>query len=227
MQRQISENLLNLISEFVINELGSKVIDGITYTFISKEPYDVEYYEKYKFIRDTANQEGFGDKELIRIYEVCNGYIFDLDLYIAKVIISEMYKGVLMNDGTLKSPSDYKDTFIKDKPEQRRKRDMANIARKVKAEYDKGNTQMDIALFSKNTTHKIIVTGTDRKGKKMMSTYDSYVLRHEDLRLVNEEFLIPAGIKIDAIKPCEILPNKNGLLFTIHITKFEKKNMFR
>lgn len=225
MQKQISENLLNLISEFVINELGSKVIEGITYTFISKEPYDAPLYEKYKFIRETANQEGFGDRELIRIYEVCNGYIFDLDLYIAKVVISEMYKGVLMTEGKLKSPSDYKDTFIKDKPEQRRKRDMLNISRKIKNEFDKGNTQMDIALFSRNTTHKIIINGVDRKGRKMISTYDSYVLRHEDLRLVNEEFLLPAGIKIDAIKPCEILPNRNGLLFTIHITKFEKQNI--
>ena len=51
-QKQVSDVLLNKLTEFVVCELAEKVLDGITYTMILKSPKYRELYKKYMEIKN-------------------------------------------------------------------------------------------------------------------------------------------------------------------------------
>jgi hypothetical protein len=101
--------------------------------------------------------------------------------------------------------------LIGDKPEQRRKAEMTSLAKKVKKSYEKGDRKIEVALFSRNKTPRIVVNGKTVNGEPVSVFYDAYALRHNDIEVVNDKLLIPIGIKITKITPYEILPSKTGV----------------
>lgn len=206
---EFSKTLLDMLVEFMVCEIGSKALDGITYTMLLKADKDKKTYDRYMTIRKEASKCGYSDNEVFRVYPVANGYIFDMDLVTAKQITAEMAKSVAKNNGG-KTPLG---ELLKDRPDQRRKRDLANMASYLKSEYDKGKRQLEVALFSRNSTNKIVVTGTGPKGENMFIKYNAYAIRHWDIETLNESFLIPAGFRVKRIQPCEILPSKTGVSF--------------
>lgn len=206
---EFSKPLLDMLTEFMICEIGSKALDGITYTMLFKNKKDKALYDRYMTIKNEATKCGYSNDEVFRVYEVANGYIFDMDSTTAKAITAEIAKSVAkMNGG--KTPTG---DLLKDMPEQRRKKDMVLLAKKLKEEYDNGNTQVEVALFSRNSTNRIIMTGSDTRGNKVAITYSAYAIRHWDIEIINERFLIPAGFRVKRIQPCEILPKKQGISF--------------
>lgn len=215
---KFSQKLMNQLSEFLVCEIGGKAIDGITYTMLlNNNKKDMERYKRYNAIRlEAIHNCGFSNDELLRCYEVSNGYIFDMDMNTAKQITIELSKAVANANGNATPVGD----LIGDAPEQRRKRDMISLAKYLKNAYDAGYKEVYVALFNKNATDRIMVTGEDKNGNKLAVSYKAYAIRHWDIEQINAQMLMPAGIKVESIQPCEILPFKNGVSFKFSLVPF-------
>lgn len=217
------EELMNSLSAFMIHEIGSKALDGITYTMLFKSEKDRETFERYKRIREQATQCGFNSDEIFRIYEVKNGYIFDMDLRVAKEVVAKLAASVAKSNGG-QTPTD---RILMDMPDQRRKRDMVNLYKYLKGEYNNGRLRTEVALFSRNSTNKIIITGQGPKSEAMAIKYEAYALRHWDIEALNEQFLIPANFRVKSIQPCEVLPSKTGVSFIFTMESMDQhRSMF-
>ena len=214
---KFSNELLNQLTEFLIHEIDTKVLDGITYTFLLKEPRYQSKYERYMKIRDEVKNCGYGPQDIFRVYEVGNGYIFDMDLNIAKRITTELSKAVVNSTGNKNVPL----YMISDSPDKRRKRDMSLLANVVKKEFKAGKREIEVALFSKNSVQRIIITGQGTNGKNMAIKYNAYAIRHWDIQVVNRELLVPYGVRIEKIEPCEILPTMTGVRFILYLGSIE------
>ena len=163
---KMSGELINMLTEFLIHEIGSKSVDGITYAMITKDKKDEATYKKYVEIRKEATKCGYSNDDIFRIYEVANGYIFDMDLNMAKKIAYELTKAVNKTNGGQTPVKD----FIADNPEKRRKADMLGLAKYVKAEFDNGAQVLEVALFSRNSTPRIMITGIGTKNEMIART---------------------------------------------------------
>lgn len=211
----ISKELYGKLTEFLTIEIESKVLDGITYVMTLKNESDRENTEKYRRIKEVAIKSGLGQNEAFRVYELSNGYIFDMDLAIAKQIAFLLSKKVNQQTNGQMPVGD----FIGDKPEKRRQEDMMKLAKKCLNQYKSGTKVFDVALFSRNSVPRIQITAKDKKGKDTVITYDAYAVRHWDIEEINARLLAKEGIKIAKIEPCEVLPSKTGVRFTLHLTK--------
>lgn len=216
MQKELSGKLLNMLTEFVVCEIGSKVLDGITYTLILKDAKGKELYNRYMQIRRAVAEAGYSDNDIFRVYEVCNGYIMDMDLITAKRVINKVSQSV-QKTHNFNIPND----IIRDSPDQRRKHDIEALAKYIKSEYDKGNTRFEVALFSRNTTNRIFINGKIN-GNAAGIKYNAYAIRHLDIETINEKYLIPAGIRVMRLQPGEILPSKTGVSFILTLESMDK-----
>jgi len=221
---EFSKELLDMLAEFMICEIGSKALKGITYSMVldNNTKKEKEIYDRYMQIKEEATRCGYINNEVFRVYKVSNGYIFDMDLITAKQITAEITKSVAKANGG-KTPIG---ELLKDGPEQRRKKDMVALAKYLKSEFDKGNRQCEAALFSRNANNRIVVTGRSPKGDILQIRYNAYVIRHWDIEIVNEKFLIPAGFRVKRIQPCEILPSKTGVSFLFTMESMEEFRNF-
>lgn len=210
----VSKELIDMLTEFLATEIQSKALNGITYTMLFKDDKDKEALETYKNIRKEATKCGYGPNEVFRVYEVSNGYIFDMDLRVAKQLTVELSKAVAkMNQGQTPVGD-----LIGDAPEKRRREDLELLAKYIKSEAKKGNRKLEVALFSKNSVQRIVINGEDKEGKPTLIKYNAYAIRHWDIEDLNTMYLVPVGLRVSRIEPCEILPPKTGVRFILHIT---------
>lgn len=213
---EFSKNLLDLLTEFMVCEVGSKALDGITYTMLLKNNKDKEEIDRYMNIKHEAAKCGYTNNEVFRVYEITNGYIFDMDIATAKQITAEIVRTLNKNNAGIQNTD-----LINNLPEKRRKKDMVALSKFLKEEYDKGKRQVEVALFSKNSTNRIIINGKNSKGEAIAVKYNAYAIRHWDIELINEKLLIPAGFRVSRIQPCEILPSKTGVSFIFTMESME------
>ena len=219
---EFSKELLDMMTEFMICEVGSKVLSGITYTMLMKNnKKDMETYNRYMNIKKEILKCGYTNDEILRIYEVSNGYIFDMDLKTAKQITAELSKSVAKANGGQTPVGE----LIKDMPDQRRKRDLIGLAKYLKSEYDNGNKVLEVALFSRNSTNKIVINGKGVNGEAISMRYNAYAIRHWDIEIINEKFLIPSGFRVKRIQPCEIFPSKTGVSFIFTLESMDEYNL--
>lgn len=205
----MSKKLMNMLSEFIVCELGAKVIQGVTYSmFIADRKKDVDLFNHYSVIKDEAVQCGYNSNEVIRTYEVGNGFIVDVDLLYAKEVLLEVSKAAAVANGE----EEYGDR-IGDKPEERRQRDFRHLAKFLKASFDMGKLQVEVVLFNKTPTNRIADMGIGPRDEKLIIRYNAYALRPDDIELINEYYLMPAGFRVASIRACEILPQKKGCTF--------------
>jgi len=210
----IPKELYGKLTEFLTIEIESKVLDGITYVLALKNDADRENIERYKRIKEAALKSGFGPNEVFRVYELSNGYIFDMDLNVAKQITYLLAKKVNQTNKAIPATD-----IIGDKPEERRREDMQKLAKKCITQYKAGNKVFDVALFSRNSVPRIQITAKDSHSNDTVITYDAYAVRHWDIEEINERLLAKEGIKIAKIEPREVLPSKTGVRFTLHLSK--------
>lgn len=208
-----SKEMIDLLTGFLVCEIGGKAIDGITYAMVLKDERDSEAYNRYMQVRQEADACGFTRDEVFRVYELCNGYVFDMDLSVAKRITTKLAKAVEKSRGVNVGNGD----LIGNSPETRRKQDMIALAKYVQQEYDSGKRVVEAALFSRNSVPHIIISGKDASGKLVSMKFNAYAIRHWDIETINYQLLIPAGIRISKLEPCEILPSKTGVKFNIYI----------
>lgn len=211
----LSKELLDELTEFLCCEIGGKVLDGITYVMTLKGTKDNKYTTKYAKIREEADKCGYDKNEAFRVYELSNGYIFDMDLSIAKYITKLISKKVLTDKNGVP------DDLINNNPNKRRTEDMIKLAKRSLTAFKKGETTMEVALFSRNSTPKIIITGNDKANarNKVVLQYDAYAIRHWDIEEINDKYLIPRGMKIHMIEACEVLSSRSGVRYILHFEK--------
>lgn len=212
MESSIKE-INNLLTEFLICEIGRKALDGITYTMVVRKNENKDIIDRYMAIANKVREHGYKADEIFRVFEVSNGYIFDMDLNTAKKITSTLAKAVGNTDGVTISNPD----LIGDKPEVRRKRDMMGLAKYVKDRFDSGSDEVEVALFSRNSIPRITITGKDTRNNLITVKYNAYAIRHWDIETINLKILIPAGIRIARLEPYDIMPRGNGVRFKLYL----------
>ena len=223
MAGKMSKELLSMLSDFLASEIGKKIVDGVTYNFVFKPDYIRNTYgkakgeklaqecekdkERYDAIRKEANECGFNPLEILRVYEVSNGFIYDMDLSVAKLITIDIAKKVAARTGEDIPKGD----FIGGMPERSQAHSMLTLAKKIKKAHENGENQIEVALYSRNVTPRIIINGHDASGQAIALMYDAYCVKHTDIEVVNSNHLIPCGITVYKITPCEILQSKTGI----------------
>lgn len=212
---KLSKELTEMLRVFLAGSIGTNVVEGITYVLLLDNERDAGKIKEYLAIRDEARKCGFGTNELFRAYKLSNGYIFDLDINIAKALTAKITDDFMRENGKTGGIPD----FIQNKPEERRRADMEKLAKKCIENYKKGVRTFDVALFSKNSVPRIVVNGTDERGKEVVYKFDAYAIRHWDIEAINAQALMPKGIKIGNIEPCEIIQSKTGVRMTLHLAK--------
>lgn len=208
-----SSRLMNMLAEFIVRELGAKVLDGVTYAmFLDSKATDQKSFENYMRIKDEAIECGFPSNEVIRAYKVSNGSIIDVDLIYAKQVLAKVAKAIAQS----KDEAEYTDR-IGDTPERRRERDIRALAKQLRQSYDSGKNQVEVVLFNRSAINRALISGTGLHGEKLMVRYNSYALRPEDIETINEFLLIPSGIRVSSMQACEILPQCQGCVFLLEM----------
>lgn len=212
---KFSKELLDKMTDFVITEIGSKALDGITYVMALKDGRYDGLYKRCMDIKKEVLNCGFNENEAFRVYELKNGYIFDMDMSVVKRITIELSKAVAKINGNTTAVGD----LIGDSPSARRKDDMLALAKYIKKSYDSGKDKVEVALFSRNSVNRIIVSCTGPDGKPIAIKYNSYAIRHWDIESINANILVPAGLRVSKLEPCEVLPSRNGVKFILYIER--------
>lgn len=206
---KIKSETLDKLTDFLVTNIESKVLDGITYALALKSD---DFVEKGKDIKKAVLADGFEKNEVFRVFPVSNGYIFDMDMAVAKYITQRIAS-------SMKDKIPQEADIIGDLPERRRQDDMQALAKYCKSQMEKGNSKIEVALFSRNRVPKIVITGKDAKGKDVVASYNAYAIRHWDLEEINNRYLKPSGITITGINACEILQSRTGVRFEIQLAK--------
>lgn len=218
---KLSAELLDGLTDFLITNIESKALYGITYVMALQS--DTELISSCQRIKENALKSGFGPEEVFRVYQVVNGYIFDMDLSVAKYLTGKLAIAVAKTNKDVNLNYVPNGDLIGNGPEKRRREDMQNLAKYCKSQYEKGIMVFEVALFSRNSVPRIVINGSDSSkgnaGKPVIVTYNAYAIRHWDIEEVNRNLLVPAGIHITKIKPCEILPSKTGVRFELTLAR--------
>lgn len=210
---KMSVDLQDMLTNMLMIDIGGKAVDGITYVILTKLPIDEQKVKEYKAIRKEATRCGYTDDEIFRVYELSNGYLFDIDLNIVKIITAQLSKLVAQSNGNQSPVGD----LIGDAPDRRRKADLISLGKYLKEEFSKGNVDINVALFSRNSVPRIIINGTLPNGKPGTIKYNAYAIRHWDIYTLNQSILIPMGFRVDSITPCGIIHSKSGILFNLKL----------
>lgn len=215
-KKVVTNELLERVKPFYVNEIRDRVLDGITYSLLLNDT-DKLKIQNYLDLKEYIKSEGYLDSDILRAFSISNGYIFDLNLAVAQRIATGLLK-------TAYAESNIEADFIqqlKASPVSRRNTDMVRLANKcLKVIGDSGRNECYIALYSKNSGPYIKLNGM-YNGKPVAVTYDSYALRHYDLTDINSDYLCSKGIRISKIEPCDILSSKTGVKFRIVLERLD------
>lgn len=207
-----SPELLNKLEGFFVNSIAEKVLDGVTYIMIFEQEQSL--FDIYNKIRTEVDEMGYDKNTLFRVYQFSNGYVFDTDLSISIYLAEKIMKENIAGIENPEIKADINKIIV-----QKRKNAMVSLAKYCVSQMEKGITQFDVALYSRNVVPKILITGKDTNGKSVMLQYRAFALRHWDIDTVSNDLLLPQGIRISKVEPCEILPARNGVRFTIHLAQ--------
>ena len=211
MAKTLSKKLMNMLSEFIVRELGASVLQGVTYSFFLNDDKEAEdLYAHYMKIKDEAIECGFSSDEVIRSYSVSNGHIIDVDMKYAKGVLIEVSKATAIANGD----ETYVDR-VGNKPEERRQNDFRHMAKFLKKSVEERNREVEVVLFSKASANRTAITGVGPRKEPILIRYNAYGLRVDDIETMNELMLIPAGFRVSTVQACEILPNAKGCVFIL------------
>lgn len=217
------ETMVELIN-FLLETIGPKVYDGITYALtIGDSKEDQRVIHTMDAIKNEIVTSGLTLKDYFQAYKVSNGYIWDLSMELTKalthVIAKEIAKDATQEDQYIATVD-----LINEGPKKRRLSDIESLANYIVKQMQTANTTADkgkqkvvnIALFSRNSVPKITFTAKDGKGESVKVDINAYALRHTDLVDVNN-LLLNQGYAIASINMGEILPSKTGVRVSLVI----------
>ena len=218
--KTLSQITLNKITEIVCADIGSKILDGATYVILSNNKSNRTKIERYLQVRRDIDQEGFGANEVLRVYELPNGYIFDVDMSIAKTITASLAEMLSKTNDDVKLIRKLVDI----KPYERYNRDCESLANLCLKNFKKGIRKFDIALYSRINHNVIKVTATDNEGRSGVISFPAFAVRMTDLTEINSKYLVEKGIRIASVEACEIVGSNSGLRVIIMLGERVRKN---
>ena len=201
---------------FLVESIGEKAYDGITYVLLSSSnEEDRKKISNYNNIRKHLESNGYDSNQVMQALQVPNGVIFDLNVEAAREMTVQLARMIgEATDGKIGGNVD----LINDGPMKRREKDINELAKYLVAQAKQGKNHVELALFSRNFTRKIICTAKDSNNKDVQIKLNAYAVRHWDIPKVSN-VLMSMGYKITGAKAGEILPSKTGVRFTISVAK--------
>ena len=213
---KLDVGMTNSLSEFLCDELGEKVLKGISYIVVSKADSNRKKVEKLDNLRRSLSKNGVPDNKVFRRYELLNGYIYDMELDEA-IDLTIAITSSMAEQGKLEQKY-IGDFGIRNIAISRKVEDLQLLCRKCVEGVRKGKSEMDFVLFSRNRSPQVVITGKDAyTGAKIAIKYDSFALRHTDVEELNREYLKLHGLIVTKVIVHEIVPGSRGVLFTLKL----------
>lgn len=200
----ISNEMKQALVSMLVESIGTKVKDGITYVLLLDSGSDQAKIEEYKKIQTMAGTA-------IRSYQLKNGYVFDMDLGLAKELSASLVATIAKKENMQVDSYDQ----VKDGPERRREEDIQALAKFLAKQYKEGKKSVDIALFSRNKVDKIEFTAKNKQNQDVKVTYPAFAIRHWDMQRVGEILGRQYNIALAGANAGEVLPTKTGVRFAI------------
>ncbi len=215
---KLSVNDMNDLADFLLTEVAEKVLYGISYTLLQTKDTNKERIEKYLRLRDRLSDEGVSSKDAFRVNKVSNGYIFELDLSEAVSLTERISKDVSDNNGGETPTGEFN---IRERAADKHREDMGRLRDRIIKAARNNNGCVEVALYSRNKTSSILVTGSDSKDSKLKLAvkYDAFAVKVTDIKELNESYLSQAGLTITAVKIFEILPSETGIRAKLNIVR--------
>lgn len=214
--KEFSKKLRDMLTDFIVSEIGSKGLDGVTYAAKQRTPQNEEDIARFIAIREEADACGYDTQEVFRVFEVANGYVFDMDLKAMSQILVKIAKSAASITG---KHMDMADSVYHD-PEAMRKSDAVRLAKFINEKVENGETEVQVALFSRVNTTKISYTGdVESKGSCLVSV-PAFRIRANDIKALNVGPLRKYGIVVREVSPQYITPRENGVITRL---VFEKR----
>lgn len=207
---KISKEVVNLIAPIVANEIGVKILDGINWALILNR--HTAKNREYAGIREKLTGLGFKSSEVMRVFEVTNGFVYDFDKVMLKTMVSEFVKNEDGGESAVKRISTAYD--------KRRNTDMQRLSDHLVESARNGQTDVLVALFSKVNDFTIKFHTAKEGGKRKAYSLPAFAIRHWDLQDLNLDYLTPRGYIISHIEIVEILPSENGISFKLKCKEF-------
>ena len=215
--KEFSKELRNMLTDFIVSEIGSKGIDGVTYTLKLDSSKNREEIEIYTRIREEATRCGYDDKELFRAFEVNNGVVFDMDIKaMAQILIK-----IAQSASAITGKHADMNNMVYSEPENVRKSEVVRLANSIKKEAEKGGNKITVALFNRNRINRVHYS--EREGDEAkVYTMEAFKVRTNDILYLNQGPLKEMGYVVRQVIPRYILPTENGLVTEI---VFEKRRV--
>lgn len=216
MIEKLSKEVVEGLTDVMLNVIGGKAYDGITYAMYNgSAENDKKVVAQVNAIREEIKKEGFEPNNFIKLIKAPNGVIFDMDLQVSREINNALAQIVAKKTGNQQLAQI---DLTSDGPLKRRKQDFELLVKYIISESKKGNNVVSVALFSRNYVPKIVYTAKNAKKEDVKVTINSFAIRYWDIEAVNE-LLITQGYRIVNVKIGEILPTKTGVRFEIQVAK--------
>lgn len=219
--------MIDQLGEFLVNDVADKLVFGITYCmYLDDNVEDRKKIDRYDDLRNKMKSNGIDPDTIFQKIKVTNGYVYNLEVEVARKIM-----GIVIDRMNRYSKTDrgkkIRNDIFKDKPTKRRVEDIQEMAKYLIKSYKKDNPhgeikRVEVAIFSRNSTNKIVCMAKDAKDMKKdkMLNFMAYAIRQYDLNEVNK-IMISNGFKIIGSRIGEILPSKTGVRYTISVDRME------
>lgn len=207
MAEGTEKEVMNLLTEFLVVNIDEKVLQGISYLIIPKNDANKAKIEKFDGIRKRLTELNVPENEQFRVYDMHNAMIYEIELRTAIEITEKLSRAVGAAQTT--------DFGIAKTSYARQQDDINRLVKYCVKMAQKGTSEFQVALFSKNKVPTINVTCKDKvSGKSLIVTYEAFALRHTDIVEVNKR-LIDCGLKIVRVVAHDALPSMTGVVVTL------------
>lgn len=212
--KEFSKELRDMLTDFIVSEIGSKGIDGITYTMKINSSKNAEDIKDYIKIREEANRCGYDTSEVFRAFELSNGMVFDMDIKAMTHILVKIAESAANITGKHGDMSG----MIYSEPTQVRKQELIRLAKEVTNAYNDGKHTLDVALFNRNRTSTISFVDRN-ENTATQYTIKAFKARIYDISAMNSGPLSKSNIIVTGVTPRYILPYENGVVTSLEIDK--------
>ena len=210
--KEFSKELRDMLTDFIVSEIGSKGIDGITYTMKLNNSKNADDIKDYIKIREEAYKCGYDKSEVFRAFELSNGIVFDMDIKAMTHILVKIAESAANITGKHGDMSG----MIYSEPTQVRKKELVRLAKEVHNAYEKGENTLDVALFNRNRSSVISFVDKNDHGATQY-TIKAFKARIYDIAAMNAGPLSKSGITVTGVTPKYILPYENGVVTSLEI----------
>lgn len=225
---RLTGEIIEQLSSYMITEVTEKAVYGITYSmFLENNAEDKRKIEEYTKLKQEIDACGIDSNSIFQKLKVSNGYVFNLEVEVARKVMAIISERVYKY--TKGQTNAGRDLFL-EKPTKRRKEDIEALAKLLIKEYNHNNPnrqakKVEVALYSRNSSRKIMCMAKDSKGNSVkkgndtvMIELDAFAIRHRDISEVSQK-LLQKGYKLVSSRIGEILPSKTGVRFVVSVDK--------